>query len=59
MTDGDRLLHTGAVGGTCYWLACYPLDMVKSRVQLRAEPPRPGLGYIATELSAIVRQGGV
>ncbi|KAH8081197.1 putative mitochondrial ornithine transporter 1 [Filobasidium floriforme] len=52
-------LASGAVGGTCYWLACYPLDMVKSRVQLRAEPPRPGLGYIVTELSAIVRQGGV
>lgn len=52
-------LTSGAVGGICYWLACYPLDVVKSRVQLRAEPPRPGLGYITHELGAIVKEAGV
>ncbi|KAG8734511.1 hypothetical protein FRC10_011691 [Ceratobasidium sp. 414] len=41
----------------CYWLACYPLDVVKSRVQLANAPPR-GLDYIAQELRAIVREGG-
>lgn len=52
-------LASGATGGVCYWLACYPLDVVKSRVQLRQEPPRGGVGYIGRELVAIVRQSGV
>ena len=50
----------GATGGICYWLACYPLDVVKSKVQLAARPPFPGgLGYIGREMAEIVRQGGV
>lgn len=50
----------GATGGICYWLACYPLDVVKSKVQLAAGPPSPGgLGYIGREMAEIVRQGGV
>jgi solute carrier family 25 carnitine/acylcarnitine transporter 20/29 len=50
----------GATGGICYWLACYPLDVVKSKVQLAARPPSPGgLGYIGREMAEIVRQGGV
>lgn len=50
----------GATGGICYWLACYPLDVVKSKVQLAARPPTPGgLGYIGREMAEIVRQGGV
>ncbi|KAG8699766.1 hypothetical protein FRC09_006393 [Ceratobasidium sp. 395] len=51
------LLISGSCGGICYWLACYPLDVVKSRVQLADAPPK-GLDYIAQELRAIVREGG-
>ncbi|KAH7334849.1 mitochondrial carrier [Rhizoctonia solani] len=52
------LLASGSCGGICYWLSCYPLDVVKSRVQLTNAPPK-GLDYIAQELRAIVREGGV
>ncbi|KAG8709772.1 hypothetical protein FRC11_005217 [Ceratobasidium sp. 423] len=69
------LLASGSCGGICYWLSCYPLggkprsrvtvvvlnkfaDVVKSRVQLANAPPK-GLDYIAQELRAIVREGGV
>ncbi|KAF7984816.1 hypothetical protein HWV62_11838 [Athelia sp. TMB] len=53
------LLSSGACGGIAYWLACYPLDVVKSRVQLRATPPSgTPVQYIAHELREIVREGG-
>lgn len=56
------LLSSGGIGGICYWLACYPLDVVKSRVQLAAEPPSKGGwlsgGYISRELRVIVHEGG-
>ncbi|KAI9636613.1 mitochondrial carrier domain-containing protein [Dioszegia hungarica] len=57
------LMTSGGVGGICYWLACYPLDVVKSRVQLADRPPVGGGwlsgGYITRELGAIVREGGI
>jgi len=53
------LLTSGATGGLAYWLACYPLDVVKSRVQLRATPPTgTPVQYIAHELKAIVSESG-
>ncbi|QRV98108.1 mitochondrial carrier protein [Ceratobasidium sp. AG-Ba] len=52
------LLASGSCGGICYWLSCYPLDVVKSRVQLANTPPK-GLDYIAQELRTIVREGGM
>jgi hypothetical protein len=62
---GDGMLTymtSGAVGGISYWLACYPLDVVKSRVQLAGSPPAkgglPAVGYVGRELRAIVREGG-
>ncbi|KAL7418793.1 hypothetical protein Q5752_006476 [Cryptotrichosporon argae] len=59
----SALLASGAVGGLGYWLACYPLDVVKSRVQLAPAPPARGGwlagGYIAREMRAIVAEGGV
>lgn len=51
------LLSSGSFGGISYWLACYPLDVVKSRVQLRDAPVK-GVFYITDELRAIVREGG-
>jgi len=54
------LLTSGATGGIAYWLACYPLDVVKSRVQLRATPPTgTPVQYIAHELKAIVTESGL
>ncbi|KAI0036126.1 mitochondrial carrier domain-containing protein [Vararia minispora EC-137] len=53
------LLSSGATGGLAYWLSSYPLDVVKSRVQLRETPPvgRPWT-YIAAELRAIIAESG-
>jgi len=54
------LLTSGATGGIAYWLACYPLDVVKSRVQLRPIPPTgTPVRYISHELRAIVAESGV
>lgn len=52
-------LCAGALGGVGYWLACYPLDVVKSRVQLRDARPGAGVGYVWREMGEIVREGGV
>lgn len=54
------LLTSGATGGIAYWLCCYPLDVVKSRIQLRPTPPtsRPWT-YINAELRSIVAGSGV
>ncbi|OCB90947.1 hypothetical protein A7U60_g1800 [Sanghuangporus baumii] len=42
-----------------YWLACYPLDVIKSRVQLRATPPTgTPVQYIAHEFKTIVGESG-
>lgn len=56
------LLCSGATGGVCYWLACYPLDVVKSRIQLAQAPPSRGGwlsgGYVTRELGAVLRESG-
>ncbi|KAH9851793.1 mitochondrial carrier [Lenzites betulinus] len=54
------LLASGSTGGIAYWLACYPLDVVKSRIQLRATPPEgTPVQYIARELKLVVTESGV
>ncbi|KAI0918928.1 hypothetical protein AcW1_003553 [Taiwanofungus camphoratus] len=54
------LLTSGATGGIAYWLSCYPLDVVKSRVQLRATPPSgTPVQYIAHELKVIASESGM
>ncbi|KAN0080411.1 Mitochondrial carrier domain containing protein [Tylopilus felleus] len=54
------LLASGSTGGIAYWLSCYPLDVIKSRIQLRPTPPtsRPWT-YINEELRAIISEGGL
>ncbi|KAF9444528.1 mitochondrial carrier [Macrolepiota fuliginosa MF-IS2] len=53
------LLASGSTGGIAYWLSCYPLDVVKSRIQLRAEPPKGSpIQYIVRELRDIVAEAG-
>lgn len=34
---GCNVLISGGVAGMLYWVACYPLDVIKSVVQMRAE----------------------
>ncbi|KAL1751960.1 mitochondrial carrier domain-containing protein [Schizophyllum commune] len=54
------LMASGSTGGMAYWLSSYPLDVVKSRVQLRPTPPTgTPVQYIAAELRAVVAEGGV
>ncbi|KAJ7182379.1 mitochondrial carrier [Mycena crocata] len=54
------LLASGSTGGIAYWLACYPLDVIKSRVQLRDTPPTgTPVQYIAREFKTIVAESGV
>ncbi|KAK2462288.1 hypothetical protein APHAL10511_005594 [Amanita phalloides] len=54
------LLASGSTGGIAYWLSCYPLDVVKSRVQLRPIPPSGNpFQYINSELKAIVSESGL
>jgi len=54
------LLASGSTGGIAYWLACYPLDVIKSRVQLRETPPTgTPVQYIAREARTIIAESGV
>ncbi|KAG0708572.1 mitochondrial carrier [Suillus ampliporus] len=54
------LLTSGATGGIAYWLSCYPLDVIKSRIQLRQTPPtgKPWQ-YMNNELRMIVAESGI
>ncbi|KIM35044.1 hypothetical protein M413DRAFT_449925 [Hebeloma cylindrosporum] len=53
------LLASGSTGGIAYWLCCYPLDVVKSRIQLRSTPPTgTPVQYIAHELKTVVKESG-
>ncbi|KAG8895273.1 hypothetical protein FRB99_000667 [Tulasnella sp. 403] len=52
------LIASGSCGGISYWLACYPLDVIKSRVQLANAPPK-GIDYVANEFRTIVRTQGL
>ncbi|KAI8324815.1 mitochondrial carrier [Martensiomyces pterosporus] len=65
LTDGDAsklgvvpLMLSGSVGGVSYWTASYPLDVIKSRVQNSAAPPK-GPGYIAAAARDIAREQGI
>lgn len=54
------LLASGSTGGIAYWLSCYPLDVVKSRIQLHQFPPRSRpWTYINSELRSIVVEAGL
>ncbi|KAH8929777.1 mitochondrial carrier [Atractiella rhizophila] len=51
------LLSSGAIGGISYWTACYPLDVLKSRVQMAELPPK-GWNYISHEFRSILQREG-
>ncbi|BGP12349.1 hypothetical protein JCM10213_006520 [Rhodosporidiobolus nylandii] len=50
-------LSAGAIGGLAYWTFCYPLDVVKSRIQNSELPPR-GANYIVNTFRDIYRREG-
>ncbi|THG94042.1 hypothetical protein EW026_g7345 [Hermanssonia centrifuga] len=53
------LLASGSTGGLAYWLSSYPLDVIKSRIQLRPTPPSgTPVQYIAHEFKAIIAESG-
>lgn len=58
------LMASGSVGGICNWLACYPLDVIKSRIQLSDKPLARGFGgvlglkYISQEAKEILAREG-
>lgn len=59
------LMVSGSCGGICNWLACYPLDVLKSRIQLSNAPLQKGLGgplvfrYISQSAKDIYAAEGV
>ncbi|KAE9401005.1 mitochondrial carrier [Gymnopus androsaceus JB14] len=54
------LLASGSTGGIAYWLPCYPIDVIKSRIQLRETPPTgTPIQYIAREARAVIAESGV
>jgi solute carrier family 25 carnitine/acylcarnitine transporter 20/29 len=54
------LLASGSTGGIAYWLSCYPLDVIKSRIQLRQTPPtgKPWK-YINNEIRVVIAESGI
>ncbi|KAG2049407.1 mitochondrial carrier [Suillus hirtellus] len=54
------LLASGSTGGIAYWLSCYPLDVIKSRIQLRQTPPtgKPWQ-YMANEIRMVIAESGL
>ncbi|EST09432.1 Mitochondrial substrate/solute carrier [Kalmanozyma brasiliensis GHG001] len=59
------LMASGSCGGICNWLACYPLDVLKSRIQLNdAKLPR-GFGgplllkYVSEEARTLWKEQGM
>ncbi|PWY99923.1 mitochondrial carrier [Testicularia cyperi] len=59
------LMLSGSCGGILNWLACYPLDVIKSRIQLSDAPLSRGLGgplvfkYISQEAAHIYKTEGL
>ncbi len=69
-TDGGKtlpvwaLMISGSCGGILNWLACYPLDVLKSRIQLNNNPLATGLGgpllvrYVSDEARRLYAEQG-
>jgi len=46
---------SGALAGVCYWLSCYPMDVIKNRIQAAPDtiPPRyAGIAGAARDIYA-------
>lgn len=58
-SPGERTLSaavvSGALAGVCYWLSCYPMDVIKNRIQAAPDtiPPRyAGIAGAARDIYA-------
>lgn len=47
---------SGGVGGICLWLAVYPVDCVKSRIQVLSMSGKQA-GFIGTVISIVRNEG--
>ncbi|KAG0230261.1 hypothetical protein BGW42_001059 [Actinomortierella wolfii] len=52
------LMTSGATGGISYWVACYPLDMLKSMIQNQNEPLK-GAFYLVGSAKKVYREHGI
>eukprot|EP00742_Colponemidia_sp_Colp-10_P005373 GILJ01005741.1.p1 GENE.GILJ01005741.1~~GILJ01005741.1.p1 ORF type:complete len:321 (-),score=20.21 GILJ01005741.1:152-1114(-) len=64
LSDSDHLplwqmMVAGGVSGQIAWLACYPLDVIKSCVQAQVEDPKKPLIKMSTVYKNLMREGGV
>lgn len=50
------LMLSGGVGGICLWLAVYPVDCVKSRIQVLSMSGKQA-GFIGTFISVVKNEG--
>lgn len=50
------LMLSGGVGGICLWLAVYPVDCIKSRIQVLSMSGKQG-GFIGTCISIVKNEG--
>ncbi|XP_032171060.1 mitochondrial ornithine transporter 1-like isoform X1 [Mustela erminea] len=50
------LMLSGGVGGICLWLAVYPVDCVKSRIQVLSMSGKQA-GFIGTFISIVKNEG--
>ncbi|KAF0527648.1 mitochondrial carrier [Gigaspora margarita] len=53
----SKLMLAGSFGGICYWSCCYPLDVIKSKVQNQRNPPK-GIFYVITTFKSIYKSEG-
>ncbi|XP_032171063.1 mitochondrial ornithine transporter 1-like isoform X2 [Mustela erminea] len=55
-TSPVPLMLSGGVGGICLWLAVYPVDCVKSRIQVLSMSGKQA-GFIGTFISIVKNEG--
>lgn len=48
---------SGGVGGICLWLAVYPVDCIKSRIQVLSMSGKQA-GFVGTCISVVKNEGG-
>ncbi|KAI0212484.1 Mitochondrial ornithine transporter 1 [Lamellibrachia satsuma] len=53
-----KTMVCGGLGGVALWLAVFPTDVIKSRVQVQVNHNKPQLSFIPM-LLAIIREEGV
>lgn len=51
------LLMAGGLGGTAFWLGCYPLDMIKSRLQVDSYHQPKYKGIIDCGRQVVAKEG--